>query len=243
MIKINALASGSKGNCYRVTDSRTPLLLECGISIQKIKKGVGFKLADIAGCLVTHEHQDHCKAAADITRAGIDTYMSAGTACALIETASKDSAIFAGHRVKIKKALEQFKVGTWTILPFATQHDAKEPLGFLLASTNGGKLLFATDTYYVKYRFKGLTHIMIECNYADDILAANVAAGEVPQAMRRRLLQSHFNLENVKKFLQANDLTTVREIWLLHLSDQNSDAERFKREVQELTGKPVFVAG
>jgi len=243
LIKISALASGSKGNCYRVTDSRTPLLLECGISIQKIKKGVGFKLADIAGCLVTHEHQDHCKAAADITRAGIDTYMSAGTAWALIETASKDSAIFAGHRVKIKKALEQFKVGTWTILPFATQHDAKEPLGFLLANQEGDKLLYATDTYYIQYRFQDLTHIMIECNYAKDILQANVRAGLVPAVLEKRLLTSHFSLENVKEFLKANDLSRVREIWLLHLSDQNSDAERFKREVQELTGKPVFVAG
>ena len=35
------------------------------------------------------------------------------------------------------------------------------------------------------------------------------------------------------------------EIWLLHLSDGNSDAERFKREIMELTGKkePVYIAG
>lgn len=42
--------------------------------------------------------------------------------------------------------------------------------------------------------------------------------------------------------LKANDLSKVREIWLLHLSDGNSDAERFKREVMELTGKPVYIA-
>jgi hypothetical protein len=43
--------------------------------------------------------------------------------------------------------------------------------------------------------------------------------------------------------MQANDLSKVQEIWLLHLSDGNSDADRFKREIQELTGKPVYVAG
>lgn len=49
-------------------------------------------------------------------------------------------------------------------------------------------------------------------------------------------------LENVKKFLLANDLSKVEAIFLLHLSDNNSNAERFKREVQELTGRMVFIA-
>jgi len=40
---------------------------------------------------------------------------------------------------------------------------------------------------------------------------------------------------------EANDLSKVREIWLLHLSDNNSNAERFKQEIQELTGRMVFI--
>jgi hypothetical protein len=50
------------------------------------------------------------------------------------------------------------------------------------------------------------------------------------------------SLETCKGFLRANDLSRVQEIWLLHLSDANSDAARFKREIQELTGKVVYVA-
>lgn len=60
--------------------------------------------------------------------------------------------------------------------------------------------------------------------------------------LKNRLLTSHFSLENVKEFLKANDLSQVREIWLLHLSDGNSDQVRFKREIMELCGKPVYVA-
>ena len=67
---------------------------------------------------------------------------------------------------------------------------------------------------------------MVECNYAADILQANVDAGKVPESMRNRLLRSHFSLDNVKKFLLANDLSKVREIWLIHLSDGNSDARK-----------------
>jgi phosphoribosyl 1,2-cyclic phosphodiesterase len=176
---------------------------------------------------------DHSKAVKEIMRAGIDCYMSRGTAEALG---------LSGHRINIKKARQQFRIGTWTILPFETQHDAAEPLGFLLANQDGDKLLYATDTYYIRYRFQGLTHIVIETNYSMDILKRNVDAGTVPKELKSRILKSHFSLENVKKFLLANDLSKVQEIWLLHLSDNNSDSERFKREIQELTGRMVFIA-
>jgi len=84
---------------------------------------------------------------------------------------------------------------------------------------------------------------MVECNYSMDILNENIRTGKIPAVMKKRLLQSHFSLDNVKGFLKANDLSQVKEIWLLHLSDSNSNTERFKREIQELTGKPVYVAG
>jgi len=166
-------------------------------------------------------------------RAGIDCYISAGTAEALEVS---------GHRANIIKARQQFRIGTWTVLPFETQHDAQEPVGFLLANQEGEKLLYATDTYYIRYRFRGLTHIAVECNYSLDILRTNVANGSVEPVLKNRILKSHFSLENVKKFLQANDLSKVQEIWLLHLSEQNSCEKRFKEEVQKITGKPTYIA-
>jgi phosphoribosyl 1,2-cyclic phosphodiesterase len=233
LIEIKALASGSRGNCYHITDGRTPLLLECGIPFREIQKGLHFRVSEVAVCLVSHEHQDHSKAVRDVMKAGIDCYMSRGTAEALEVS---------GHRLHIIKAKQQFKIGSWTILPFETQHDAAEPLGFLLANKTGEKLLYATDTYYIRYRFRGLTHIAVECNYSMDILRANIEAGLVEPALKKRILKSHFSLENAKGFLKANDLSKVQEIWLLHLSDGNSDQERFKREIQALSGKPVYIA-
>lgn len=233
MIEITPLASGSSGNCYHITDGRTPLLLECGISWKQIQRCLSFKTSEITGVLASHEHMDHCKAILDVMKAGIDCYMTLG---------AKEALGIDGHRIKIIKPKLQFKVGTWTILPFNTQHDSIEPVGFLLVNKVGEKLLYATDTYYIKYRFRGLTHIMIECNYALDILRTNVEDGTVAPELKNRLLRSHFSLDHVKDFLMANDLSKVREIWLLHLSNSNSDAKRFKREIQELTGKEVYIA-
>ncbi|WP_308722458.1 MBL fold metallo-hydrolase [Paenibacillus polysaccharolyticus] len=234
MIEINSLGSSSAGNSYRITDGQTPLLLDAGLRYKEIQRGLAFQVSSLAGCLVTHEHGDHSGAVKDLIKAGVDIYTSAGTADAL----GIDS-----HRVRRVSALEPFTIGTWSILPFDTQHDAAEPLGFLLANTAGDKLLFATDTYYIKHRFTGLTHIMIECNYSIQILNQNIAAGRVPAVMKHRLLRSHFSLENVKDFIRANEMRRVQEIHLLHLSDNNSDEELFKREIAALTGKQVYVAG
>ncbi|SEB28055.1 MBL fold metallo-hydrolase [Paenibacillus sp. 276b] len=234
MIEITSLGSSSAGNAYRITDGHTPLLLDAGLRYKDIQRGLAFRVSELAGCLVSHDHGDHSIAIKDLIKAGVDIYTSSGTADAL----RLDS-----HRVRRVSALEPFTIGTWSILPFDVQHDAAEPLGFLLANTAGGKLLFATDTYYIKHRFTGLTHIMVECNYSINILNQNIAAGRVPAVLKNRLLRSHFSLENVKEFIRANDMRRVQEIHLLHLSDNNSDEALFKREIAALTGKLVYVAG
>ncbi|MGE4334601.1 MAG: MBL fold metallo-hydrolase [Pigmentiphaga sp.] len=232
MIEITPIASGSSGNCYYVTDGTTPLLLDCGVSWRRAQQALGYTTSQIAGCLLTHEHNDHAKALRDVIRAGIDVYASHGTI---------DMLGTSGHRLRLVAARQQVSIGTWQVLPFETEHDAAEPLGFLLASGED-KLLYATDTFYVRYRFRGLTHIMIECNYALDLLRANVESGAVPPVLKNRLLKSHFSLEHVKEFLAANDLSRVQEIWLLHLSRGNSDETQFKAAIQRATGKPVYVA-
>jgi phosphoribosyl 1,2-cyclic phosphodiesterase len=224
-------ASGSSGNLYTLSGGKTTVMIEAGVPFTKIKKALNFQLHDIDAVLISHSHMDHAKSVKDVVNCGIDCYM-------LQETANKLG--LQHHRVKLIEPLKQFRVGDLKILPFEIQHDVPG-VGFLIQDPTGDKALYATDTYYIRYRFVGLNIIAIECNYASDILYDNIEKGLVQEGLKNRLLQSHFSLDNVKKFLQANDLSKVQEIWLLHLSDGNSDAERFKREIQELTGKMVFI--
>lgn len=232
MISIKPLASSSKGNCYYITGSSSSLLLDAGINIKRLREGIGFGLASLSGCLVSHLHGDHIKAVPDLLKASVDVYMSQGTARDLERH----------HRLHIVAPLKQFKLGTWVVLPFPAEHDCEGAMGFLLANPIGEKLLYLTDSYYCRYTFTGLTHIMLECNHSYEILDSNVSSGSLPAEMKKRLIKSHFSLENVKKFLLANDLSKLQEIWLIHLSDGNSDGARFKREIQELTGKPTYIA-
>ena len=83
---------------------------------------------------------------------------------------------------------------------------------------------------------------MVEANYSEDILNDNIESGRVPAAQKNRIIKSHMSLKTVKDMLRANDLSQVKEIHLLHLSDRNSSAKLFKKEIQELTGKMVKVA-
>ncbi len=227
------IASGSSGNAYRISDGTTALLLDAGLPIKEIQRALDFHVRDLAGCLITHEHGDHVKAAADLAKAGINIYASRGT----IQAAG-----LTGHRIKPVEALRELQIGSFAVKPFDVQHDAKEPLGFLLTSgTTGEKLLYFTDTFYLKYRFNGLTHIMGECNYAVDIVENNIRKGLIPAELAIRLMKSHMSLEHFLGFLRSNDIRQLKQIYLLHLSDNNSDAERFKREVQRLTGVEVYV--
>ena len=173
------------------------------------------------------DHFDHCIAVLDMMKAGVDCYMTAG---------ASEPLGLSGHRLKTIKAGVQFQIGPFAIMPFATEHDAAEPVGFLIQA-GADKLLYLTDSFYCRYKFKGLTMIAIEANY----LQANLAAGIVPMALKNRILKSHFSLDNVKEFLKANDLSLVRELRLIHLSAQNSDEVLFKAEVERLTGKPVII--
>ncbi len=146
------------------------------------------------------------------------------------------------HRLHVLPKLERTRIGSFTIMAFKTKHDCADPIGFLIYHLEMGLCLFATDTYYVEYTFENLNNILIECNYAKDILNKNVSDGIINKMLRDRTLKSHFELENVKGFMKANNLSGVRNILLLHLSDRNSGAGRFKKEIEDLTGIKTTIA-
>lgn len=233
-MKLKVLASGSKGNSYILSSPTGTLLIECGISYQNIMQGLNYDLRQALGVLLTHSHNDHSKAVTDLIKAGVDVYTSQPTV---------DELGLTGHRVHAVEPLKQFIIGEFQILPFETEHDAPLPLGFLIQyKPTGERILFITDSYYCKYKFNSINYLLIECNYIKETLDQNIADGYIDERMKPRLLQSHFSLENVKEFLKANDLSSCREIVLLHLSDRNSDADRMIKEIEGVTGITPKVA-
>jgi len=230
MFKIKIHATGSTGNAYTIEDSDQMILIDPGIRFKDLQRKTNFTLSKYDFCLVSHEHQDHCKAVADVARLGIPIVLSAGTMEALIKKAPKGSFI-------LKFPDEEFSLKKWKVLPFDLDHDAKEPFGFLIQSPSGKKILYATDTNKISYNFTGVTHYIVECNYSEKLLEKN---SKLHESTKIRIRQTHFALEDVKAFFLAQDLTKTEAIYLVHLSDQNSNEKRFIRDIKKATGVPVY---
>jgi phosphoribosyl 1,2-cyclic phosphodiesterase len=225
---LDVVATGSTGNCYVLAAGADRLILDCGVKWQDIQRGLGFTTGALSGCLATHSHNDHVKALRHVLRAGIDCYASRGT---------WDAVGISGHRKHVVSAGEGFTAGAFSVLPLEAQHDAAEPLAFLIRhDPTDETVLYATDTYYLRDTVKGVHYILIECNYVNEIAEERHADGSLIDSVYNRLMTSHMSLEHLKDFLAASDLTATRHIVLIHMSEGNSDEARMVREVQELTG-------
>ena len=228
-----SIASSSKGNAYLVEATGAyPLLIEAGLPIRALRSLLNYGMSHLAGCLISHEHGDHSKAVKDLLKSGVDCWMSPGTARAL--------SVDTHHRTNLLFQKLEMSVGPWLVRSFPLSHDAAEPIGFLIAG-GGDVLLFIPDTEYVEPRFVGVTIAAVECNHIEDILSANIQRGAIAGVVGRRVRRNHMSLQTVIDMLKANDLRRCRAIYLLHLSDANSDERRMKLEVQQATGIPTII--
>lgn len=244
-MEIISLASSSKGNSYVLLEGSNALILECGLPLKEVLRAIKKKVKKPnISVFITHEHLDHSKYVLDYLKAGYFVYSTLGTKMKLIEK-MEDIQKYNNYyvfRKGVKTKYDKVDLDTFSILPFSTKHDSLEPCGYFINNTiTNEKVLFATDTYYIKERFKGITTLMIECNYSKDLLMTNYQNGSISYTQYRRLLESHFELENVKVFINATDTTNLKEVYLLHLSERNSNEELFKKEIARITGVPVYV--
>lgn len=228
MIKI--IATGSSGNCYLLITEKETLILELGINFKNIKKELDFNLSNVTGAIITHSHGDHTKGVKEALNSGIDVYMPQGT---------KEELGIESHRIHTAEHNKSFNIGEFKIVPFLGVHThsngEKCPiLNYLIYHKDLGKILFITDSYYVKNRFSNVDHILIECNYSEDVLP------DLP-AWRARTIKSHMSLETLKEMLSTMDLSQTKDITLIHISSENGDPERFKKEIEELTKIKTYI--
>lgn len=134
-----------------------------------------------------------------------------------------------------------YKYGGFLITPFKVQHDCVEPFGFLIRHEEMGTMLFATDTEYIKYDFSkfNLDHILIECNYSDDIISEREE--KINKSLANRIKNTHMELNTCLDFIKKNNSPLLKNVVLLHLSDTNSDANFFKEEVEKIVADDVNV--
>lgn len=224
-MKLKCLGSGSSGNCYLLSTEIETLILDCGMSIIEIKKGLNFDLSKVVGCVVTHSHKDHSLSAKDFENMGIPVFKP---------YENKEPISLNGWNGTIQAFDLTDKDGKF----MHTNADGSECpcYGFLITHPDLGRMLYITDTELVKWRFKDINHILISCNYQKKYI------DDENLAKRNHVFRGHMELETVKEFIKANSSNSLQNIILCHLSNDNANPEECKAEVEKVAKCPVYVA-
>lgn len=219
---VRCIGTGSSGNCYALYDNDGKiLLLDLGLARKQILRGIEFNVSDVVGAVVSHEHGDHAKAVKDFENMGIPLFAPYKS---LEPMSFKD-----GSQVKVQAFDLTDKNGKF----MHTNNDGSECpcYGFLIEHEDMGKILYITDTELVKWRFSGINHILISCNYQKKYISDS--------AKRTHVLRGHMELETVKEFIKVNKSNALRTVILCHLSGDSADPEECLAEVQNVVGEGV----
>lgn len=230
---LTCLGSSSKGNCYILTSrSGESLILEAGISLNTVKKVLNFDMTGVVGVLCTHRHGDHAKYLAEFNNAGIKVFSSDDVKNSLPENSR--------YMLKEIKAFSCISIGSYRIFVLPMHHDVP-CFGFVIEHADMGKILFATDTYKITHRVEGINYYLIETNYCDSMLEENIINGTLPLFMRDRIMKSHMEVTKSVEYLKKCNLKPCKGVYLIHLSENNSDASKFVNTAEKALGIPCQV--
>lgn len=216
-----SLVSGSSGNCSLLSHKSTTLLADCGISCKGLEatlSKLNISPRDINGILVTHEHSDHTKGIATVSKKyDIPVYATVKTHEAMSALSLKDS------NIRYITAELDFEIGDIGIKPFSIPHDAKGPVAYNFFFDEK-KLSLATDmgemTDSVLSNLSGSLAVLLESNHDIDMLKS----GRYPAYLKQRILSSNGHLSNEAAAKTALHLakTGTKHLMLGHLSDENN---------------------
>ena len=224
MIKFCNLFSGSSGNSTYIESPTTKLLIDAGVSCQKITKALdslNSSVKEIDGILISHEHSDHTKGIEIIAKKfNIPIYATKKTWDALQKLNVSESL------KRFFNANEQFKIGDVSILPFSIPHDAADPCGFSLFHDTK-KITIATDIGHLDddliKKMYASDILLIESNYDRDTLLC----GPYPYMLKKRIQSDvgHLSNEATSKAVKELYENGVNNIILGHLSKENNFPE------------------
>lgn len=225
---LKTIATGSSGNCHAlIADTGEILLLDLGENEKKIKKGIGWRISDVVGAIVTHKHADHSKSVNDFERMGIPVFKPYENT----ETFVKK---YSGFKIQ---AFDLTTIdGRWT----HTDADGTECpcYGFLIEHKEMGRMLYITDTSIVKWRFKNINHILIGVNYDKEMIYPD------NEGKKNHIFGGHLEIGTACEFVKANNSDSLQNVIMCHLSADNADSDKFiERMKKACPASNVYVAG
>ena len=235
-MRLHVLASGSKGNCTCIDDGSSALLVDCGLSVKEALARLQAAGGDpdlVRAILVTHEHVDHMRGVAPLARRlGVPVYGTGGT---LRDLAGAETGRRPVQLVRTDPGTRH-EVDGFTVEPFATSHDAREPCGFTLTA-GGIRFTCCTDTGVLSdpiiRRLRVSDAILLESNHCPDMLRT----GPYPEVLKRRIRSPRGHLSNRAAAACLRALgCDAGTVILGHLSEINNTPEKAMASAKEGLG-------
>ena len=233
-LRFASLGSGSSGNGLVVECGKSRVLMDCGFSIAETRQRLerlGLAPSDLAGIVVTHEHDDHIGGVAAFAKKyAIPVHLTRGTAMWLPED-------FPAVLVRYIDSHSPFAVDALLVEPFPVPHDAREPVQYAF-SDGAVRLGVVTDlgsvTQHVVDRLSGCQALVIECNHDLDMLMR----GSYPFGLKQRVSGRFGHLSNAAAghLVGALDRSKLRHLIAAHLSQQNNRAELARAALAHAVG-------
>jgi phosphoribosyl 1,2-cyclic phosphodiesterase len=218
VLQLTVLASGSSGNSLLVRGESTAVLVDAGISARQLETQIlalGITPQNLAGILLTHEHGDHTRGLKVFcSKHRIPVFTNPLTADSL-----RKSAIDTEWR--LFNSGSAFEIAELRIQPFSVPHDAADPVGFVISSTNSS-LGILTDLGYatrqIIHAVQGVNALVIETNHDEALLQNDTKR---PWSVKQRILSRHGHLSNQAAAKLVAEIATenLRHILLAHLSE------------------------
>ena len=82
-------------------------------------------------------------------------------------------------------------------------------------------MLYATDTELIKWKFKGINHILLGVNYDKDLID-NEDSAKVNHVYR-----GHMSIDTACDFVKSNNSKDLQNVIMCHLSKNNADKDLF----------------
>ncbi len=230
-LSVSVLASGSRGNATYISDGRTAILIDAGLSGVEIQRRMARKGLDpgsLDAILVSHEHADHIHGVGVLSRRfGLTVYINDGTRQAsenALGKLSRFSPFSCGHA---------FTIGSLAIHPFSISHDAEDPAGFTI-SCNGGKVGVATDlgiaTGVVKTHLQACDILILEANHDPEMLIDGPYPWPLKQRIRGR--SGHLSNDDTALLLEVLQHDRLAHVILAHLSEENNTPDKARQAVK-----------
>ena len=216
---LKCIGSGSTGNCYLLTSNGgETLILDCGIQIKEIKKGLNWNIRNVVGCIVSHVHSDHSKSVKDFETMGIPV-------CKPYE-ALLTNQLLANSYFTVRTFDLTTLDGRWT----HTNADGSECpcYGFLITHPEMGRMLYVTDCEVIKWRFKGINHILLGTNYDKDLVNVD------NQSKANHVFRGHLSIDTACEFVKSNNSNDLQNVIMCHLSSENADSDSFIEKMKKV---------